>query len=842
MLEGMANHQRRAIFEVSRNLLLYAPACQRSDFLNAIGYLIRRLDENTGEENFLRYAFRLCPDSPEWARLSSDFLEAMREIESVPARPRRNQDQRQSPKQPPAAMTWRAYENEPDTDWALPHHSLWADEILSKWKQRSGNAATFVPLTVAGKPVDGSREIIESTDPSRPGTVVCRYALAQPEDLDRAVRCAADDPSGWRSLEPNARYEILRRVAQQIREQRGDLLGAAAADGGKTLLEGDPEVSEAVDFVEFYALAARELFERPGLRAEGRGVVVVVSPWNFPLAIPCGGVAAALAAGNTVILKPASDTVLPAALICECFWAGGVPREALQLLPCRGRDAGPALVNHALVDVVILTGGTETAESMLRQKPDLDLMAETGGKNATIVTALSDRDLAIKHVLHAAFSHSGQKCSATSLLLLEDEVYQDPIFRRALIDAARSLKVGSVWDKASKMGPLIRPPSDVLERGLKELEPGESWALMPEDAADNPGLWTPGVKWDVQPGSFTHMTELFGPVLAVMRFRRLDDAIGLVNATGFGLTSGLQSLDDREQAVWRQSIKAGNLYINRATTGAIVLRQPFGGMGKSAFGPGLKAGGPNYVVPLMRFEEKDDPTAIDRWLSVERAAAAQAEPELVDTLHRLSQGPDAEKLAAIVGSESMEAVRSRLERGLASYCYWARTEFTVEHDEQRLVGQDNFRRYLPIRQLHLRLMPGDRADDVILALFAARCVNCRIAISHAAGVQSQLATVCEQLTESWGGWVETMELSDQRLAEYLVDAAIDRLRVLSPGRLSHMIREAARISHVAIIERPVVADGRVELLWYLQEQSISFDYHRYGNLGARAHEHRAAVL
>ena len=249
----------------------------------------------------------------------------------------------------------------------------------------------------------------------------------------------------------------------------------------------------------------------PHVTARGKGVVVVVSPWNFPIAIPCGGVAAALAAGNTVILKPASDAVLVAWELCQCFWRGGVSKKTLQFVPCSGGEEGSALVQHPQVNAVILTGGTETARAMLHAKPDLPLSAETGGKNATIVTALADRDQAIKNVLHSAFSHAGQKCSATSLLLLEAEVYDDPEFKRALVDAAESLTVGSAWDLKTKMGPLIRPPSGDLENALLTLEPGESWALMPRKLDGNPNLWSPGIKWGVQPGSYTHLDGILRP-------------------------------------------------------------------------------------------------------------------------------------------------------------------------------------------------------------------------------------------------------------------------------------------------------------------------------------------
>jgi RHH-type transcriptional regulator, proline utilization regulon repressor / proline dehydrogenase / delta 1-pyrroline-5-carboxylate dehydrogenase len=275
----------------------------------------------------------------------------------------------------------------------------------------------------------------------------------------------------------------------------------------------------------------------------------------------------------------------------------------LQFVPCSGGKEGRKLVNDPRVAAVILTGGTETALTMLRDNPRLNLFGETGGKDATIVTAVSDRDQAIKHILHSAFSHAGQKCSATSLLLLQAEVYDDPMFRRSLSEAALSLKVGSAWELETKMGPLIRPPSGDLETALTRLEPGEEWALKPQPLEGNPCLWSPGIKYGVRPGSFTHLTEFFGPMLAVMRFETLSEAVGLVNQTGFGLTSGLESLDEREWDFWKNHLHAGNLYINRVTTGAIVLRQPFGGMGKSVFGAGMKAGGPNYVAQFMDFAD-----------------------------------------------------------------------------------------------------------------------------------------------------------------------------------------------------------------------------------------------
>lgn len=824
MLEGMANPQRRALFELTPNLLLYAPACGRESFLNAIGYLIRRLDENTGPENFLRYAFRITPESPEWQRLERGFLDAFALVASVADAPRRTQN-RQLPPGPVDALAggWQRLANEPDTDFALPHNGHWAQQILARWQPRHGADAAEIPLVIAGAEIFDGRASRDCLDPSRPGVVVGRYRQASEADIDRAIDCAGADPANWRTLPAAARTALLQRVAAELRAARADLVGAALANGGKTIAEADPEVSEAVDFVEFYRATAHWWQQQPTLTATPKGVAVVVSPWNFPIAIPCGGIVAALAAGNTVILKPASDAVLVAWELCRAFWRAGVPKEALQFVPCAGGREGRRLVNHPGVDVVILTGGTDTAQAMLADRPALQLTAETGGKNATIVTAMADRDQAIKHVLHSAFSHAGQKCSATSLLLLEAEVYDDPKFRQSLCDAVQSLAVGSAWSLATRIGPLIRPPAGELERALKVLEPGESWAVLPRRLAGNPNLWTPGVKYGVQPGSVTHLTEFFGPVLGVMRFERLADAIHLVNQTGYGLTSGLESLDDREQAQWLAGIRAGNLYVNRTTVGAIVLRQPFGGMGKSAFGPGIKAGGPNYVAQLMDFA---DAGAEPPWI-------APADPLLAAFAGALR--------ARAVDDTPLAAELRAVVAAIGSYAQHARDEFGTSHDHYRLVGQDNLRRYLPVRELRIRTHPDDSVFDLFARVAAARAAGCRITVSSPPDAPAAGLALLDELTESWAGGIEFVEETDDALAALLVARETDRLRYAAPPRVPESVLRAAAASAIHVASRPVLRDGRVELLWYVQEQSISNDYHRYGNLGPRADEPRAEV-
>jgi RHH-type proline utilization regulon transcriptional repressor/proline dehydrogenase/delta 1-pyrroline-5-carboxylate dehydrogenase len=302
-----------------------------------------------------------------------------------------------------------------------------------------------------------------------------------------------------------------------------------------------------------------------------------------------------------------------------------------------------------------------------------------------------------------------------------------------------------------------------------------------------------------------------------------------VNATGYGLTSGLESLDDREQELWRRSIRAGNLYINRPTTGAIVLRQPFGGIGKSAFGPGIKAGGPNYVVPLMRFSEEASPQPIAA--TPLRASEAHTNLEslriAIADLHPLSP------LSA--------ADRDRLAGAIDSYLIALAEEFAVAHDDFRLLGEDNVRRYLPESQLSIRVHENDEPFEVFARACAAAAAGCRAVISSPRdllGPAADAARLLDSLTDDWAASIEFVEETDAELAAALESGRVTRVRYAAPDRVPEAIRRAAAASLAYIADSPPLAEGRVELLWYLREQSISHVYHRYGNLGRRAAELR----
>lgn len=822
MLEGMADHVRRALCEKAGDVLLYAPVATRDEFINAIAYLVRRLDENTADENFLRYAPGLSTDSKAWAFLKAQFLKSFENIDTAATTPHRIQDRsREVFKEKTGTYHEGEFRNEPDTDWSLAANRLWAQGIRSAWKKSPNDKPLEIPLVVAARQIYSdrvTRECIDSSQYPDP-VIVARFALADETDIEKAVAVARADPNGWRRKSLAQRHAVLSRVAMELRRARGDLVGAAAANTGKVFAEADVEVSEAIDFAEYYPWSAKAFADPENISARGKGVGCVISPWNFPIAIPCGGIVASLAAGNTVIFKPSSDAVIVAWVLCQCFWRAGISENTLQFVPCAGGSTGRQLIRHPDIDYVILTGGTETGLAMLNEKPDLCLAAETGGKNATIVTAMSDRDQAIKNVLHSAFSNCGQKCSATSLLILEKEVYEDENLKKQLVDAAKSYTTGSAWDFENKMGPLINPPRGDLKRGIEQLEPGETWALAPRNPDNNPCLWTPAIKWHVTPGSFTHTTELFGPVLGVMQAENLKAAIDLTNQTGFGLTAGLESLDGREQKIWKEQIRAGNLYINRGTTGAITLRQPFGGMGKSALGPGIKAGGPNYVAQFMDYEETGYPLTGSIQKTYPLLHLVQEWQRKVDWKEMAPHADDLKKTI----------------RAVKSYLFHYEQEFSRAKDYFHLRGQDNIHRYLPAGRIMVRLHPEDSLFDTLARIAAVRIAGCELSISAPPGLSSAVvdflhAKEGRRLT----GDVPLQTVSDQQLADTLTQVA--RIRYAAPNRTPATVLKAAAQSGYYIARAPVLMEGRIELLHYLINQSISDSYHRYGNLGERGIE------
>ncbi len=650
-LGGMSPAQAERLRSGGAEVLLYTPAVAAEDFDVAIAYLFRRLEENASDENFSHHLFGLQPGSTAFEAEAVKFRASVVERWSVGRAPRRSQDRRQpaEPSDPDGGFF-----NEPDTDPVLAPNRAWAGGIVSR---RWEGPSTALTDDVAG--------------------------------VDRVVEAAAEQQANWAARPPAERRDLLWRVADELSRRRGDLVAAMVHEGNKTIAEADPEVSEAIDFARWYGQQALELGSPRLARFEPFGVVLVVPPWNFPVAIPSGGVFAALAAGNAAILKPAPETPGCAEVVAECCWAAGLSPGLVGFIRTRDDDVGRHLVTHGDVHAVILTGAYDTARMFLSWKPSMRLLAETSGKNAMVITPNADIDLAVADLVASAFGHSGQKCSAASLAICVGDAYDSRRLRRQLTDAVTSLNVGPSTELATAMGPTISAPTGKLLRALTRLDDGEDWLVEPRrlDAA----TWTPGVRLGVRRGSWFHQTECFGPVLGLMRAGTLDEALDIQNSTAYGLTGGIHTLDPTEIRRWTEAVEVGNAYINRGTTGAIVRRQPFGGWKRSSVGPGAKAGGPNYVARLGTWHPVESGVGDDEWLEAAR--------------------------------DSDDAA-------------W-RTEFGAEHDPSGLHCESNVLRYRPLPRVVLRVEADAAPRDVTRVRAAAGYCGVPLVESHAADETSE---------------------------------------------------------------------------------------------------------
>ncbi len=462
-----------------------------------------------------------------------------------------------------------------------------------------------LPLRVPA--LERESDEIASADPGEPDRLVAFAASATADEVAEAVQTAARGFKAWSARPAAERAQALIGAAAWMRERRLELAALEVRECAKPWREADADVCEAIDFLEYYARGALELERGPSLlqvpgernemRYAPRGVAAVISPWNFPIAIPCGMTAAALATGNSVVLKPAEQSPGCALMIYEALRAGGVPADALALVPGLG-EAGAALVGHPDVATIAFTGSLPVGLEIVRaaaevkpgQKHIKQVVAELGGKNCVIVDADADLDDAVPAIVLSAFAYAGQKCSAAARVLVHEAIAD--ALRDRLAGALRVLVVGQADRLATDVPPVIE--EEAYERVNRYAALAADQVVARVDSVPERGWFcAPTVAIDLPPDSPVLNEEIFGPVLAVERVRDVEHACDIVDGLPFALTGGLFA---RDPAVVRQVIErtpVGNLYVNRGITGAMVGRQPFGGNRLS--GTGSKAGGPDYL-------------------------------------------------------------------------------------------------------------------------------------------------------------------------------------------------------------------------------------------------------
>ncbi len=789
MLEGMAPALSRVLAEICQNVILYTPIVSPKDFHSAIAYLVRRLDENTTDGNFLREIFSLAVGNSAWEKQKEHFYESFKLKEH------KNKFNENSIKT--ASERFDAEENFTnctDSDWREIEIRA---KVRDSFKKISQLEIEPIPLCVEGRHINLSdTETGSSPNPGEKRAYT--YSVANIGIVDNAFSSAANGHKDWDSLDINIRKNILTKCAELIEKNRFHLAATMAYDVSKSVYEGDGEVSEAIDFANYYIKNYQNHLKLcPQLESKSLGTVVVAPPWNFPLAIPAGGIFAALSAGNSVILKPAPEAVLTSWELCKILWEAGVPKNVLQFLPCRDDQTGKHLICHERAQAVILTGSLETARLFYSWKPELNLFAETSGKNSIIVSSQADLDLAVQGIVHSAFSHNGQKCSACSLLILPKDVYANKKFLSQLKDATASLPAGHSYDFKNKITGLSLEPESKLKRALSQLDDGESWLLEPRNIEGR--IWTPGIKLGVKPGSWFQQNECFGPVLGIICAEDLRGAVRIANENMFGLTAGLYSLDPLEIDYWKKHIEAGNLYVNRSITGAIVQRQPFGGWKNSVVGKGAKAGGPNY---LWQFCQNSMPIN------------GEYQNMLPSNLKNYWKEKTADYLSQTDWKIFLEY--------LGDFHYSWNEHFAEAKDFTGLKYESNFFQYKPHAKLLFRVQKKDQALEVLKIVMAASITANKLEISAAlndyhfeklADIHN-VSYICEDLPHLI-----------QRLPQEPVG-----LRYFSLEPPKRKLLEQLRKTNIYFNSGPVSQSGYLELKAFLREQSVCHLIHRYGNI------------
>ncbi len=801
MIKGPSDHISTVLSKLLPQQFRISTAfIEEKDYYHAMPYIIRRIEELTGTENFLKYALEISPRNEFFEKFQTDFLQSFEKIKKLPTESRRFQLRKVMPS---STDIFVPFNNEPDTDFTLPINQQWKNQILKQWQNYCPG---LIPLCIGGKIIDKGDEK-KKNNPSNPYLHLYKYLAASETQIQTAIDTAKKNEQNWRLFPVEKKKTILAKAAQLLREKRADLIGALMLDTAKILKEADAEISQTIDMLEYYILRIEKVLKIKDVIIKPKGTVSIFSSRAFPLSVPTGGIAAALLTGNCVLFHPASDAIFSGWMLSSILWKAGIPKEVLQFFSC---DNEKPLLQDLRLTTVILTGRAATTEKFLNINPLLDLNSASEGKNIFIVSAFSDKKRAIKNLLSSAFDYSGQKYSSVSIAILEKKVFEDKSFLQTLKEAAANLKVGSIWDEKTKIGPLIRAPDKQLLKALTSLEEGESWLLQPRQDLFNPNLFSPGIKINLKPDSLFFKQFLPGPILGLIKADNFTEALELADSTDYGLCTVLDSLSDKEIMLWKTKVKAGNYYCNRHSHGTIIRRQPFGGYKKSAFGLQYKAGGPNYLLAFM--------VAHQTFLPTEKRPVSEEVNNLSYFLSKFTLS--AEALGIWYAS-------------CANYAYWWH-RMQLPRDPNKIVGEDNFFGYIPRNKITLRIYPKDRPLDFLRITAAA--LTCKATLNISVDKQNFPQIDWQELSLFFPITYESEEFFLQQVRE----KKISRIRLA--GRTSAELKQTAALALCYVDDAPVLANGRWELLHYLKEFTFSHAYHRFGNLGTRLSELRKPLL
>ncbi len=786
---------------LDNNLKISCPLVNKKDFHLVSFFVLKKINDFTNPDNFIFHLELLFPGTKNWDEQLETFKQSLAQMKYISNTLKQQQNRTIIKNE-----TSTNFENEPITDFSISSNIEWAKEIIKKAKNY---IPEDIPIVINGEYIYDNLVglgIIPSTTNN-----TYKYSLANESQIEKTITVAKQNEKSWFETPIEKRYKILSKVAQKLREKRAFFIQNIIVDISKSFEQADLEISDAIDAIEYQSKQMLNILSNKDIEWSAKGTFLIMPPWGFAVSAGVEAITSALISGNVVIYKPLEECVLISYYLANLFWEAGIPKECLQFLNCTNELFEKTVICDQRINSVIISTSSENAKKLFMLRNGAQLIALAGGINTIIVTDMSDKEQAIRDIINSAFKFSGQKFSSASILILEKNLYDDLEFRENLKDAASNLIADSAFEINSVITPLIKTPDEKLIKALTTLDEGEWWLVKPKQDPNNPRLFSCGIKYGVKADSFTKKNQLHGPILSVMRADNLVEAIKLANDSKYGLAAGLQSLDIREHSMWLKEIKAGNYYINTKITDAKIKRQPFGGYRESSFGSGYKSGGPNYILDFLKAKQiflPKEKQPINDWVN-----------SLTSFLEKIDLST--QQLGIWYAS-------------VANYAYWWK-RLKQNLDFCKIFGQDNYLRYVPRKNITLRLTEKSFALDALRVCAAALTCSTPLEISWTSNNQLEKFNWIDLLP-----MLSNVEESKEEFYKRIEEGKIKRVRLTTPA--SEELKKIASRSICHIIDNPVLANGRFELLHYIKEITITYDYHRYGNLGSRESEIRKPLL
>jgi RHH-type proline utilization regulon transcriptional repressor/proline dehydrogenase/delta 1-pyrroline-5-carboxylate dehydrogenase len=784
LLENRLPYLRPILYHLLPNpLSIYIPVAYSKEIMHSPSYLIRRIAESSGPDNFLSVAYNILPYNHLWQEQEALFIESCKEIAELSHVCRHIQNKYETIEKNAKFH----FINEPFTDFSLLINRQWAENFLKKcthWNYKK------IPIVIGGKELF-TEKVYQQVSPSEPEKILYDYCFCSQEQMTEALQIAVSYQKTWEEVPFENKNAIFSKAVDLLREAKEDFIQASILEQGKILVDADNEISQAIDAIEYARICMKRVLRMHDLKIVPKGTIFMITSRSE---MPIQPLVSALISGCTILLKPAPNAFYINLLVCELLWKAGVPKEVLHFVPFEEEKIPSWLNDHQnQINLMYAKCRFGVAHEFLKLNPQIPFIASCPGRNMMIITCFADLEITIKHLVKSAFSYSGQKYSSMNFALVEKSVFKDPFFQKKLLDLTQSLTVGLSFDIQTQIPPLISLLKKEQMENILQLKDEESWLLTPKQSLQNPHLWSPGIKWNVHPDSLLKATPILFPLLSVICVDNLTEAIDLANQAEDFIVD-LHSLDPQEHMQFLKTISAHTCSINHQIADPIVQREPFGGGKKCTIGPIFKEGGPNFLFNFMNFEQ-------------------QILPE-----NDLPQNFDICKLHPFMNKIQFTQQEKKIwQASISSYSYWWE-RLKHRRDDSKIIGQDNFFGYEPKENFWFRITPSTTNLDLFRIIAAALICKSPLALSYDGSICTRwdydsLMTLLPCINET-----------DYSLYHRIRKGQISTLRLLE--KPSKDLAQAASIVPTLIITDPVLANGRIELLHYLKEITISYDYYR----------------